>query len=507
MSMRINLGVAMVCMINATAVQQQHHHSSSHEENAIIHLEPPPSLQSSNSPQCHRIISANETETAIKSGYKGTFTWTTEEQSLLFTASFYGNLLSLAFGGFLINRFGSKQVALVSALGMTATTALMPTAAYLGIYYFFAVKVVFGIFESPIYAALATSLSLWFPPNERSTAASFFTSGSPLASSLGTLISTQLCSSDFLDGWPLIFYFMSIATIAWILIWILFFTNNPKHCRMLSVKEKEYLSKENEGHSHPDGEEKPPLPLANIVSSPATLAVMFATFAHYFTTSLMQNFLPTYSRDVLALDFKSNGAFTSMTFTFKFLSKYILSFTADFLKSKKILTPTISSKVFQSAASFGVATVFIFLTFYIDCTKQSEALFVLAFYGIFAAAANPGYFTSACSFAPMYTGMILSLMEGAGAIGHLAAPFFVGLIVKHGQTNEWSIVFGMIVLVNIVGGFVFLRYGTADIQKWAHPKTSSSNLITLESSKKAERKESQCSLLKKKASELLQCVC
>uniref|UniRef100_A0A914XQR8 Uncharacterized protein n=1 Tax=Panagrolaimus superbus TaxID=310955 RepID=A0A914XQR8_9BILA len=61
----------------------------------------------------------------------------------------------------------------------------------------------------------------------------------------------------------------------------------------------------------------------------------------------------------------------------------------------------------------------------------------------------------------MYTGMILSLMEGAGAIGHLAAPFFVGLIVKHGQTNEWSIVFGMIVLVNIFGGIVFLRYGTA----------------------------------------------
>uniref|UniRef100_A0AC35GUI8 Major facilitator superfamily (MFS) profile domain-containing protein n=1 Tax=Panagrolaimus sp. PS1159 TaxID=55785 RepID=A0AC35GUI8_9BILA len=358
---------------------------------------------------------------------------------------------------------------------------------------------------NPIYAALATPLSLWFPPNERSTAASFFTSGSPLASSLGTLISTQLCSSNFLDGWPLIFYFMSLATIVWILIWVLFFANNPKHCRSLSLKEKEYLSKENEAHSHPDGEEKPPMPLQKIISSPATLTVMFATFAHYFTTSLMQNFLPTYARDVLALDFKSNGAFTSMTFTFKLLSKYILSFTADCLKSKNIISPTISCKIFQSAASFGVAIVFIFLTFYIDCTKQSEALFVLAFYGIFAAAANPGYFTSSCSFAPMYTGMVLSLMEGAGAIGHLGAPFLVGLIVKHGKSSEWSIVFGIIVIVNIIGGIIFLRYGTAEIQKWAHPKSSPSSSSLTMMAKKSERKESQCSLLKKKASEFLQC--
>uniref|UniRef100_A0A914QY75 Major facilitator superfamily (MFS) profile domain-containing protein n=1 Tax=Panagrolaimus davidi TaxID=227884 RepID=A0A914QY75_9BILA len=136
--MRTNLGVAMVCMINATAVQQQHQHLS--PEISLIPLNEP--TQNS---QCHRII-VNETH-SIKSGYKGTFTWTTEEQSLLFTASFYGNLLSLAFAGFLINRFGSKKVALISAMGMSLTTALMPTAAYLGVYYFFAVKVIFGIFE------------------------------------------------------------------------------------------------------------------------------------------------------------------------------------------------------------------------------------------------------------------------------------------------------------------------------------------------------------------------
>ena len=64
--------------------------------------------------------------------------------------------------GYLINRFGAKHVAFVSAIGMTLTTALMPTAAYLGIYYFFALRVIFGIFEVS-QRLLKTSTSKDFP--------------------------------------------------------------------------------------------------------------------------------------------------------------------------------------------------------------------------------------------------------------------------------------------------------------------------------------------------------
>ena len=167
--------------------------------------------------------------------------------------------------------------------------------------------------------------------------------------------------------------------------------------------------------------------------------------------------------------------FTSVAFSCKLLSKYVLSFTADYLKHKKILSPTTSCKIFQSAgtvfflrglrlrprnsfgiplhlmtleenqtikkpknyfyfhisASFGVAAVFLLLALYIDCTKQYEALIILAFYGIFSASACPGYFTSSCSFAPMYTGMVSSILECAGGIGHFLATMLVGFIVKN----------------------------------------------------------------------------
>lgn len=51
------------------------------------------------------------------------------------------------FPGFLINHYGSKKVAFVCAVGMAFTTALMPTLAFIGMYYFMAMRILFGIFE------------------------------------------------------------------------------------------------------------------------------------------------------------------------------------------------------------------------------------------------------------------------------------------------------------------------------------------------------------------------
>uniref|UniRef100_A0AC35GJJ4 Major facilitator superfamily (MFS) profile domain-containing protein n=1 Tax=Panagrolaimus sp. PS1159 TaxID=55785 RepID=A0AC35GJJ4_9BILA len=470
-SMRTHIGVSMVCMVNATAVHEI-------SEKSDI----PQFLPERENSQCRR-MQGNETKAIIK-GYKGTFVWSTEEQALLFSSGFYGNLLIMFFPGFLINHYGSKKVAFVSAVGMAFTTALMPTLAFLGMYYFMAMRILFGIFEYSIYSALysiysalVAPLSLWFSPNERSTAAAIFTSGSPLASSLGVLITTNLCSLDLWNGWPLIFYYTSTVAFIWALAWLAFFTNTPKKSRFLSTEEKSYLHEKNEGHSHPEGDKKKKMPLKKMLTSAAVIAVMCATFNHVITTSLMQNYLPTYARDTLDLDLRSNGIFTSIAFICKIVSKYILSFTADYLKSKKILSPTASCKLFQSTASFGVAFMFCIIAFFIDCTRQHLALIVLCFYGIFAGSAIPGYFTSSCSFAPMYTGMVSSLMEVAGAIGNLLAPALVGFFVKQGQTGEWAYVFMSVAAINIITGTVFLFCGSADIQSWAKPQaTSKKNL-------------------------------
>ena len=46
----------------------------------------------------------------------------------------------------------------------------------------------------------------WFPPSERSTFAAIYTSGNQIAAVFALLISSYLCGTTFLGGWPSIFY-------------------------------------------------------------------------------------------------------------------------------------------------------------------------------------------------------------------------------------------------------------------------------------------------------------
>uniref|UniRef100_A0A914QXF5 Major facilitator superfamily (MFS) profile domain-containing protein n=1 Tax=Panagrolaimus davidi TaxID=227884 RepID=A0A914QXF5_9BILA len=477
-SMRTHIGVAMVCMVNATAVYQ-----TANPETPIL-----PELTSAaqdiiKTPferKCKK-IELNELK-SNDSGYHGTFVWSNEQQSLLFSAGFYGNLFTMFVSGLLISRFGPKMIGIIAMTGMSITMALSPILAYMNFYYFFIIRFLYGILENPMYPALSAILSQWFPATEKSTAAAIFTSGSQISASFGVLISTTLCSLEFMNGWPLIFYTIAGTGFVWVLIWIFFATNNPKNCKFLSNAEKEYLETKNGAHLPTHGTKKNTLsaiPYRKMIFSKATIAVVMASFAHKLTQTFMQIFLPSYARDVLVLDLNSNGIFTAVPFLCNLVSKYFLSICVDILKKKKIVSPTGSCIFFQCFASFGAAIVLGIMAFYIDCTKEFEAIILLALYGIFVGSAIPGFTTSQLSIAPMYAGMISSFAMVSGTLGNLLAPGIVGFFVDKGSQSEWGMVFGFIAFANVIGGTVFFFFGSAEIQSWAQPKTPPSSDASL----------------------------
>uniref|UniRef100_A0AC34GPJ3 GIY-YIG domain-containing protein n=1 Tax=Panagrolaimus sp. ES5 TaxID=591445 RepID=A0AC34GPJ3_9BILA len=119
--------------------------------------------------------------------------------------------------------------------------------------------------------------------------------------------------------------------------------------------------------------------------------------------------------------------------------------------------------------SFGCGIIHATMALYVDCTKTTEALILLGFFGFFLGGAIPGSFTASLSIAPMYAGMISSFTLIAGAFGNILAPAVVGFFIEKGTRSEWGIVFGVAVLVNFTSGIVFLIFGTAKIQSWGIP--------------------------------------
>ncbi|KAE9552707.1 hypothetical protein FO519_004073 [Halicephalobus sp. NKZ332] len=481
-SMRSHLGVAMVCMVNATAVKdialREHGANYSTPERVstkFLGIESP-----FNEEKCYHPMKKDRIEN-VDNGYKGTFIWSNEQQSLLFSAGFYGNLMIMFFSGFLVDRFGPIVVGLVSMIGMTITVLLVPLVAHSNYYLFFVLRIIFGVFENPILPALSDVVARWFPATERSTVAAFYTSGNQLSASLGVVISSKFCEIDFSErwpsmfflshgGWPLIFYLAGGLGIIWIVFWKCFATTFPSGSKFLSREEKDFLYETNEKNFTTFKQRKESglkMPLKKMVFSTATLAVVMAQFSFNFSNTMMQTYLPTFLRDVMNLDLNENGFYTAVPFFVQLFSKNILGNISDFLKKKKILTASSACRLFQSLASFGAAVIFIVMAFYLDCTTPNASLILLAMFGFCFGGAIPGSFTSSLCIAPNYTGMIASFTLIAGAIGSIFAPSVVAFIVKQGTKFEWSIVFVLVSLVNIFGGIIFFIYGTAKVQPWA----------------------------------------
>uniref|UniRef100_A0AC34FNI1 Major facilitator superfamily (MFS) profile domain-containing protein n=1 Tax=Panagrolaimus sp. ES5 TaxID=591445 RepID=A0AC34FNI1_9BILA len=135
-SMRVNLGMAVVCMVNQTAFQRPHDinysNNFTNEKYTDDHrkcLQPQSSLE------------------AIAEGYDGTLLWSPQQIALLLSATFYGGLLTIWWSGYLADRFGPKMVLLAGVADCVVVALLTPMLANASFYAIFVARLVMGLGE------------------------------------------------------------------------------------------------------------------------------------------------------------------------------------------------------------------------------------------------------------------------------------------------------------------------------------------------------------------------
>ncbi|TKR82491.1 hypothetical protein L596_016211 [Steinernema carpocapsae] len=446
-SMRSNLGMAMVCMVNATAFWSGSSSTSfvniSREGNA----------------QCQGFGSRGS---VISEGYDGDILWSPGMQSMLFSALFYGGMITILPSGYMADRFGPKLIMFVAVLDYVLMTLLTPLLARHNFYAFMASRVVMGLGEGIIYPSITSMSARWFPPNERSTMCAIYTSGVQIAAISAAVFSSRLCMTPM--GWPSIFYLFGGLGVLWLVIWYFAACNRPNDSKIMPDAEKIYLNIQlNSQHSGTSSKKlsSAPTPWKNMLVSPPMLANLLCQFAFNFSTTMFQSYLPTYFKDVLYLDLKDNGFYTAIPFIGQLVSKNIMSWISDYLKKAGIITSTTGVKVFQAFGSFACATAMIGLATFVDCQTPTLALLFLALFGAGMGAAIPGFTTSLLSVAPAYTGTLVSLGMVFGMIANIAAPTIIGIFNKNGTPEEWSLIFYLAAGVNAAAGILFTAVGSA----------------------------------------------
>ncbi|TKR58710.1 hypothetical protein L596_030120 [Steinernema carpocapsae] len=465
--MRINLGMAMVCMVNTTAVIEP-------EKLDFI-----PNTTFKDDVVCVRKV---DSVSMANSGYHGSLLWTSSMQSLLFSATFYGSLITIIPSGYLADRFGPKLILILAVLVYSIPTLFTPFLATTDFYAFFFARVIMGLGEGFINPSIASMAARWFPVSERAAVANLYTSGNQLAGTIGGFASASLCSLNFLGGWPLIFYIFGSLGCLWCVVFMIVASSSPDKNKWISSHEKEHILTALSQNSRKISLSS--VPWSSLFTSKALIVIYVAQFVFNCNVTIMQSFLPAYFRDILLLDLKSNGFFTAFPFITQLIAKNVYGHLSDHLTKNGILTPTTSAKVFQGIYSFGTAASFVGLALFVNCQTASLALILLGSYGVFFASGMTGFYISQISVAPKYTGIIISTSLFFGMIANVLSALAFGVLNPYGSEVEWQHVFLILVALNMFSGVLFMLFGSADQQEWAVVKRKKIRVFSVDAEKK-----------------------
>ncbi|XP_076362088.1 sialin-like isoform X6 [Tachypleus tridentatus] len=188
-SLRVNLSVALVAMVNNTAMQTN--------VTIIEECSTPPGISNS----------------TFKYKKDGEFAWDENLQGIILAAFFYGYILTQVPGGRLAEQYSAKWLFGSGILWTSLLTILTPVVARWSVVAFIILRILEGIGEGITYPALNVMFARWIPLQERSTVISLVGTGANLGTVVTLPVAAVLCNCEFGEGWPTVFYLFEHPTI------------------------------------------------------------------------------------------------------------------------------------------------------------------------------------------------------------------------------------------------------------------------------------------------------
>jgi len=146
-------------------------------------------------------------------------------------------------GGWLLDRFGSKRVYVLSVLLWSLVTLLqgfvgvLPAAA--AVTALFSLRLLLGLAEAPSFPGNSRIVSAWFPTAERGTASAIFNSAQYFAL---VLFSPIMGAITYALGWRYVFLFMGAIGIA-LAAWLARSIHSPREDPRVSQEELAYIER------------------------------------------------------------------------------------------------------------------------------------------------------------------------------------------------------------------------------------------------------------------------
>ncbi|XP_068597826.1 sialin-like [Brachionichthys hirsutus] len=433
-SLRVNLSVALVDMLNSTQ------HSSTNHSSSVCPAHDAPS------PHVH-----NHTANV--------YDWDSETQGWILGSFFYGYITTQVLGGYLANRFGPKWLLGFGILVTVIFTLLTPVAADLGAGFLIAVRVVEGIGEGVTFPAMYTMWASWAPPLERSRLLTITYLGAQLGTVVALPLSGEIC---FYLGWTYVFYIFGVFGLVWFVLWAFLVSNSPLTHPRISEKERLYItaSLKNELSSSPRD-----IPWRAIATSRPLWAIVVTHFSFNWTFYTLLTLLPTYMKDVLGFSIQQNGMLSALPYLGAGFMALAAGQLADYLRETCLYPTAIVRKFFTIVGTIGPA-VFLVAAGHTGCNYILAVAF-LTICSSLGGVACAGFNINHLDIAPSYAGILLAITNTFGTIPGMVGPVIARSLTKHNTLEEWRSVFYIAAAINVFGAAIYTAFSRGDVQPWA----------------------------------------
>ncbi|XP_071559510.1 putative inorganic phosphate cotransporter [Temnothorax nylanderi] len=447
---KVNASVAIVAMVNHTAVKSYTKLSSSNDSETNN-----TTLTSTN------ICQFDDTSniTTIK-GEDGPFVWNELIQGLILSSYFWGYTVSMLPGGRLAELWSAKWLMNLSVLLNVAASILTPVAARIHYWLFIAMRFLQGIGGGVSFPAMHVMIAKWAPPNERSVIASIVYAGTALGTVISILL-TGLLAANL--GWESIFYVEGVLCLIWCTLWWLMIADSPEEqTRFITQEEKSYIVTSLGGHKKNIPKR---VPWLQVFRSKPFMAILIAHFCSNFGWYMLLIELPTFMNQILKFDMSSNAGLSSIPFLGMWLFTMILSKLLAILQEKRLITVTISRKIGTLFASF-VPMVCLIQVSYVGCDRMKAVVLmtiaVTCIGGMYC-----GFLANHIDIAPNFAGSLVAMTNFVATIPGFVVPIFVGQLTHGNQTIEaWRIIFLVTIILYVIEILVYTIFGSGNEQPW-----------------------------------------
>ncbi|XP_032690814.1 putative inorganic phosphate cotransporter isoform X1 [Odontomachus brunneus] len=439
--MRTNMSVAVVAMVNHTACIDKHEEVTN---------------------ECPE-YNVNETVTVKNSD--GEFSWCSKEQGYLLSAFFYGYVITQIPFGILAKRYGSKYFLGIGMLINSLFGLLVPVSAHFGYYWLVVVRFIQGLGEGPIVPCTHAMLAKWIPPNERSRMGAFVYAGAQFGTIISMPLSGVLSEYGFAGGWPSIFYVFGTVGTLWCIFFLMFVHEDPEKDPHIAEDEKKYIVSALWGSA---GASSPPVPWKSIVTSLPFWAILIAHMGHNYGYETLMTELPTYMKQILHFDIKSNGSVSALPYLAMWIFSMVISHIADWMISSGRFNHTSTRKIINSIGQYSPA-VALAAASYTGCSRWLTVTLLTIGVGLNGGIYS-GFKVNHLDISPRFAGVLMSFTNCLANLAGLLAPITAGYIITGTPTQaKWRTVFMICAGVYIMCATFYAVFSSGQRQKWDNP--------------------------------------